>query len=46
MSHDVIRVLLLDDHTSFRELLALRLAREPDLVVVIEARSLARDVRP
>src|SRR4051794_20901196 len=41
MSLGVIRVLLLDDHTSFRELLALRLAREPDLAVVIEARSLA-----
>jgi DNA-binding NarL/FixJ family response regulator len=41
MSADVIRVLLLDDHTSFRELLALRLAREPDLTVVTEASSLA-----
>jgi len=37
----VIRVLLLDDHTSFRELLALRLTREPDLAVVVEAGSLA-----
>ena len=41
MSVGVIRVLLLDDHTSFRELLALRLAREPDLTVVMEAGSLA-----
>jgi DNA-binding NarL/FixJ family response regulator len=37
----VIRVLLLDDHASFRELLALRLAWEPDLAVVAEAGSLA-----
>src|SRR5215211_7700127 len=41
MSADIIRVLLLDDHTSFRELLALRLARERDLAVVMEAGSLA-----
>ena len=41
MSDDVHRVLLLDDHTFFRELLALRLAREPDLAVVAEASSLA-----
>jgi len=41
MSVGVIRVLLLDDHTSFRELLALRLAQEPDLAVVVEAGSLA-----
>jgi DNA-binding NarL/FixJ family response regulator len=41
MSVAVIRVLLLDDHTSFRELLALRLDREPDLAVVMEAGSLA-----
>jgi DNA-binding NarL/FixJ family response regulator len=41
MSGGVIRVLLLDDHTSFRELLALRLAQEPDLAVVVEAGSLA-----
>jgi DNA-binding NarL/FixJ family response regulator len=41
MSADIIRVLLLDDHTSFRELLALRLARERDLAVVVEASSLA-----
>ena len=37
----MIRVLLLDDHASFRELLALRLSREPDLAVVVEAGSLA-----
>ena len=41
MSVGVIRVLLLDDHTSFRELLALRLVQEPDLAVVMEAGSLA-----
>jgi DNA-binding NarL/FixJ family response regulator len=41
----MIRVLLLDDHTSFRELLALRLAREPDLAVVVEAGSLAEGRR-
>ena len=41
MSADVIRVLLLDDHASFRELLALRLDREPDMDVVAEASSLA-----
>jgi DNA-binding NarL/FixJ family response regulator len=41
MSDGAIRLLLLDDHTSFRELLALRLAREPDLAVVAEASSLA-----
>jgi DNA-binding NarL/FixJ family response regulator len=41
MSVGAIRVLLLDDHTSFRELLALRLAQEPDLAVVVEAGSLA-----
>jgi DNA-binding NarL/FixJ family response regulator len=41
VSEDVIRILLLDDHTSFRELLALRLAREPDFAVVAEAGSLA-----
>jgi DNA-binding NarL/FixJ family response regulator len=41
MSVGVIRVLLLDDHTSFRELLALRLAQEPDLAVVVEVGSLA-----
>jgi DNA-binding NarL/FixJ family response regulator len=41
VSDGVIRILLLDDHTSFRELLALRLARESDLTVVVEAGSLA-----
>jgi DNA-binding NarL/FixJ family response regulator len=41
MSAGMIRVLLLDDHASFRELLALRLAREPDIAVVMEASSLA-----
>jgi DNA-binding NarL/FixJ family response regulator len=41
MSVGVIRVLLLDYHTSFRELLALRLAQEPDLAVVVEVGSLA-----
>ena len=46
MSADVIRVLLLDDHTSFRELLALRLAREPDLAVVWRRDRWRRDVRP
>jgi DNA-binding NarL/FixJ family response regulator len=45
MSVGMIRVLLLDDHTSFRELLALRLAREPDLAVVVEAGSLAEGRR-
>ena len=42
MSDREIRLLLLDDHTSFRELLSLRLAREPDLAVVAEAGSLAK----
>jgi DNA-binding NarL/FixJ family response regulator len=37
----VIRLLLVDDHASFRELLALRLEREPDIAVVGEAGSLA-----
>jgi DNA-binding NarL/FixJ family response regulator len=37
----MIRLLLVDDHASFRELLALRLEREPDVVVVGEAGSLA-----
>jgi DNA-binding NarL/FixJ family response regulator len=41
MSDEEIRLLLLDDHTSFRELLALRLASEPGLTVVAEAGSLA-----
>ena len=37
----MIRLLLVDDHASFRELLALRLEREPDIAVVGEAGSLA-----
>ena len=37
----MIRLLLVDDHASFRELLALRLEREPDVVVVGDAGSLA-----
>ena len=37
----MIRLLLVDDHASFRELLALRLDREPDVDVVAEAGSLA-----
>src|SRR5688572_30743752 len=41
MSEGAIRLLLLDDHSSFRELLALRLAWEPDLTVVAEVGSLA-----
>ena len=40
MSEGAVRLLLLDDHTSFRELLALRLAQEPDFTVVAEASSL------
>jgi len=41
MSEESIRLLLVDDHVSYRELLALRLAREPDLEVVGEAGTLA-----
>jgi DNA-binding NarL/FixJ family response regulator len=37
----MIRLLLVDDHASFRELLALRLGREPDIAVVGEAGTLA-----
>ncbi len=37
----MIRVLLVDDHASFRESLAFLLGREPDLTVVGEAGSLA-----
>jgi DNA-binding NarL/FixJ family response regulator len=36
-----VRLLLVDDHLAFRELLALRLAEEPDFTVVAEASSLA-----
>jgi DNA-binding NarL/FixJ family response regulator len=36
-----VRLLLVDDHIAFRELLALRLAQEPDFTVVAEASSLA-----
>jgi two-component system, NarL family, nitrate/nitrite response regulator NarL len=35
------RLLLVDDHTLFRELLALRLTQEPDFRVIAEASSLA-----
>jgi DNA-binding NarL/FixJ family response regulator len=38
---DDIALLLVDDHASLRELLALRLAREPEFRVVAEAGSLA-----
>jgi DNA-binding NarL/FixJ family response regulator len=41
MSDDPIRLLLVDGHVAFRELLALRLAQEPDFVVIAEASSLA-----
>ena len=41
MRDGIIRLLLLDDHASFRELLAMRLEREPHLTVVAEAGSLA-----
>ena len=37
----MIRVLLVDDHLSFREPLAFMIEREPDIVVVAEAGSLA-----
>jgi DNA-binding NarL/FixJ family response regulator len=42
MSDRETRLLLVDDHASFRELLGLRLAREPDLTVVAEVGSLAK----
>ncbi len=45
MSNGPIRLLLVDDHTAFRELLAHRLAQEPDFTVVAEAGSLA-EIRP
>jgi DNA-binding NarL/FixJ family response regulator len=41
MSDGQIRLLLVDGHIAFRELLALRLAQEPDFVVMAEAGSLA-----
>ena len=45
MSGPAIRVLLLEDHTAFRQAMALILGREPDLAVVAEAGSLA-EARP
>ena len=41
MSDSPIRLLLVDGHTAFRELLALRLTQEPDFRVVAEASALA-----
>ena len=41
MSDGPIRLLLIHGHIAFRELLALRLAQEPDFLVVAEASSLA-----
>ena len=41
MSDSPIRLLLVDGHTAFRELLAHRLTQEPDFRVVAEASSLA-----
>jgi DNA-binding NarL/FixJ family response regulator len=41
MSDDPIRLILVDGQIAFRELLALRLAQEPDFTVVAEASSLA-----
>lgn len=37
----IIRVILVDDHSSFRQSLAFMLNREPDITVVAEAQSLA-----
>ena len=39
---ETIRVMLVDDHTSFRQPLAIMLEREPDLKVVAQAGSLAQ----
>ena len=39
--HDVMRLLLVDDHLSYREPLAFMLAREPDLAVAGQAGSVA-----
>jgi len=41
LSDGKVRLLLVDDHIAFRELLALRLAQEPDFTVVAEVSSLA-----
>ena len=41
MSDGPIRLLLVDGHIAFRELLALRLTQEPDFQVMAEAGSLA-----
>jgi len=41
VSERSIRVLLVEDHTSFRQALALMLAREPDLAIVGEAGTVA-----
>jgi DNA-binding NarL/FixJ family response regulator len=41
MSDGPVHLLLVDGHIVFRELLALRLAQEPDFVVIAEASSLA-----
>jgi two-component system nitrate/nitrite response regulator NarL len=41
MSDGPIRLVLVDGHVAFRELLALRLAQEPDFLVIAEAGSLA-----
>lgn len=41
MSERPIRVLLVEDHTSFRQALALMLGREPDLTIVGQAGTVA-----